>query len=61
MALRKLEKRNYGGKSPVSINIRISILILLYQGIRETRRITHLHDSAHFTIPLNVCSALSDF
>ena len=28
-------------------------LILLYQGILEARRITHLHGSAHFTIPLS--------
>ena len=38
-------------------NIKISILlkkglILLCQSILETRRITHLHGSAHFTIPL---------
>ena len=34
-------------------NIKIPILlILLCQSILETRRITHLHGSAHFTIPL---------
>ena len=31
-------------------NIKISIL--------EMRRITHLHDSAHFTIPLSILSIL---
>ena len=57
MALRKLGRRNYGGKSPVSIkyqNVHIfkEELILSCQSILETRRITHLHGSAHFTIPL---------
>ena len=57
MVLRKLERRNYGGKLPVSIkyqnfNSFKEGLILLCQSILETRRITHLHDSAHFTIPL---------
>ena len=28
-------------------------LILLHQSILERRRISHLHGSAHFTIPLN--------
>ena len=55
MALRKLERRNYGGKCPVSIkyqnlNSFKEGLILLCQSILETRRITHLNDSAHFTI-----------
>ena len=58
MALRKLE-RNYGGKSPASIkyqNLHFfkEGLILLCQSILETRRITHLRGSAHFTIPLKV-------
>ena len=58
MALRKLERRNYGGKSPVSIKYQNlhsfkERLILLGQSILETRRITHLHGSARFTIPLN--------
>ena len=57
MALRKLERRNYGGKSPVSIkyqNLHFfkEGLILSCQSILEIRRITHLHGSAHFTIPL---------
>ena len=57
MVLRKLERRNYGGEWPVSIkyeNLHSSKegLILLCQSILETRRITHLHGSAHFTIPL---------
>ena len=55
MALRKLEKRNYGGKLPVSIKYQIfhsfkEWLILLCQSVLETRRITHLDGSAHFTI-----------
>ena len=33
-------------------------LILLCQSILETRRTTHLHGSAHFTIPLNIASTL---
>ena len=57
MALRKLEMRNYGGKLPVSIKYQNlhsfkEGLILLCQSILETRRIIHLHGSAHFTIPL---------
>ena len=57
MVLRKLKMRNYGGKSPVTIkyqNLHIlkEGLILLCQSILETRRITHLHGPAHFTIPL---------
>ena len=56
MALRKLERRNYGRKWPVSIKYQNlhpfkEGLILLCQSILETR-ITHLHGSAHFTIPL---------
>ena len=61
MALRKLERRNHGGKSPVSIKYQNlhtynEGLILLCQSILEMRRITHLHGSAHFTIPLKVQS-----
>ena len=57
MALRKLESRNYGRKWPLSIkyhNLHTfkEGLILLCQSVLETRRITHLHGSAHFTIPL---------
>ena len=59
MALRKLERRNYGGKSLVSIKYQNlhsfkKGLILLCQSILETRRIIHLNGSAHFTIPLTV-------
>ena len=59
MALHKLERRKYGGKSPVSIKYQNlhsfkEGLILLCQSILETRRITHLHGSAHITIPLRV-------
>ena len=57
MALRKLERRNYGGKWPVSIKYQNlhsfnKELILSCQSTLETRRITHLHGSAHFTVPL---------
>ena len=57
MALCKLERRNYGGKWPMSIKYQNlhsfkEGLILLYQGILEARRIAHLHGSAHFSIPL---------
>ena len=59
MALRKLVRSNYGGKSPVSIKYENlhsfnEVVILLYQGILETRRISHLPGSAHFTIPLKL-------
>ena len=55
MALRNLESRNYGGKWPASIKYQNlhsfnKGLIILWQSILE--RITHLHGSAHFTIPL---------
>ena len=57
MALRKLEMRNYGGKSPLSIkhqNLHSfkKRVILLCQSILETERITHLHGSAHFAVPV---------
>ena len=57
MALRKLEKINYGGKWPLSIKYQNfhsfkEELFVLCQSILETRRITHLYGSAHFTIPL---------
>ena len=57
MALHKPERRNYWGKLSVSIKYQSlhtfkEGLILLCQSILETRRITHLHGSAHFTIPL---------
>ena len=59
MALRKLERRNYGGKSPVSIKYQNlhsfkEELILLCQSIFERRRIAHLHSSAQFTISLSL-------
>ena len=58
MELRKLERRNYGGKYPVSIKYQNlhsfkEGLSLLCQSILETSRTAHLHGSAHFTIPLN--------
>ena len=57
MALHNRVRRNYGGKSPVSIRYQNfhsfkEGMILLCQSIFETRRITHLHGSALFTIPL---------
>ena len=63
MALRELERRNYGGKWPVSIKYQNlhsfkEGLILLCQSILEMRRITHLHGSAHLTIPLKSLSIL---
>ena len=59
MVLHKLEKRNYEGKSLVSIKYQNlhsfkEGLILLCQSILEMRGITHLHGSAHFKIPLQV-------
>ena len=61
MVLHKLERINYGGKWLVSIKYQNlhsfkEGLILLCQSILETRRITHLHGSAHFAIPLKGCS-----
>ena len=57
MALRKLERINHGRKWPVSIKYQNlhsfkEGLIFVCQSILETRRITHFHGSAHFTIPL---------
>ena len=59
MVLCKLERKNYGRKLPVSIKYQNLCtfkegLILLCQSILETRKITHLHDSVHFTIPLKI-------
>ena len=66
MALRKLGRRNYGGKSPVSIKYQNlhtfkEELILLCQTILETRRITHSNSSAHFTIPSKEISINCNF
>ena len=57
MALRKLERRNYGGESLLSIKYQNlhsfkKRLILLCQSILEMRQITHLHGTARFKIPL---------
>ena len=51
--------RNYGGKSPVSIKYENLYsfkkgVILLCQSILETRRISHLHGSVLFAVPLKV-------
>ena len=59
MALRKLVRSNYGKKSSVSIKYENlhsfkEGMILLCQTILETRRVSHLPGSAHFTIPLIV-------
>ena len=54
MALRKLVRRNYGGKSPVSIKYQNlhsfkEEVIFLCWSILEKRRISHLHGLALFT------------
>ena len=59
MALRKIVRRNYGRRSPVSIKYKNlnsfnKGVILLYQSILETRSGSHWHGSALFTIPLNL-------
>ena len=66
MALRKLERRNHDGKWAMSIKYQYlhsfkEGLILLCRSILETRRITHLHGSAHFTIPLTTLSSSKIF
>ena len=68
MALHKLERRNYGRTSLVSIKYQNlhsfkEELVLLSQSILETRKITHLHGSVHFTIPLKLqtLKALTEF
>ena len=57
MVLHKLERGNYGRKWLASIKYQNfhsfkEGLILLCHNTVEMRRITHLHGSAHFTIPL---------
>ena len=57
MALRKLVRSNYDGKLPVSIKHENfhsfkERVILLCPSILQTRRISHLHGSALFTVPL---------
>ena len=59
MVLRKLLRRNYGGKLLVSIKYQNlhsfkEGLILLRQSILQMRRMTHLHGSAVFIIPLKL-------
>ena len=59
MALRKLVRRNYGRKLPVSIKYQNlhsfkQGVIRLCQSIVETRRISHLHGSAPIAIPLSI-------
>ena len=59
MVLRKLERINFGEKCPVSIKYQNfhsfkERLILLCQSIVKTRKVTHLHGSDHFTIPLSM-------
>ena len=61
MALHKLIRRNYGRKLLVSIKYQNlhsfkEGVILLCQSTLETRRISHLHVSALFTIPLTCIS-----
>ena len=59
MALRKLVRSNYGEKSLGVSNMKMPILlkkgvILLCQSNLDTKRISHLPGSPHFTIPLNI-------
>ena len=59
MALRKLLRRYYSGKSPKCIKFQNlhsfkEGMILLCQSILETRIISRLHDSAFYTIPLKL-------
>ena len=66
MALHKLERRYYGRKSQVSIKYQNlhsfkEGLIVLCQNILEKRRITHLHGSAHFAIPLDLSNMINIF
>ena len=61
MALRKLVRRNYGGKPLLSTRYQIihsfkEGLILLCKCILEKRRITHLPGSSHFTMSLRILS-----
>ena len=62
MALHKLLRRHYDGNSLVSIryqnlNSFQEGMILLCQGIFETRRIPNLHGSAFITVPLTILLA----
>ena len=64
MALHKLVRSNYGRKLPVSIKYENlhsfkEGVILLCQSILETKKISHLHGSTLFTIPLRTKVALS--
>ena len=57
MAPHRLVRINYGGKLPVSIEYQNlhsfkEVMIHLSQSILEKRRISRLHGSALFTIPL---------
>ena len=57
MAQHKLVRSNYVGKSPVSpkyenLHSVKEGVILICQSILEIRRMSHLHGSALFTIPL---------
>ena len=65
MTLHKLERRNYGRRSLVSIiyqNLHSfkEEMILLCKSIIEKRRMPHLHGSALFTIPLNTLAKLME-
>ena len=56
-----MSETSYGGKSPVSIKYENlhsfkEGVILLCKSIFETRRISHLHGSPLFTIPLSLIS-----
>ena len=63
MVLRKLERRNYNEKWPVSVKYQNlhsfkEGLILLCQSILETRRVTHLYVLAHIAIPSSILDCL---
>ena len=63
MVLQKPERRNYGGRSLLSIiyqNLHSfkEEMILLCKSIIEKRRMPHLCGSALFTIPLNTLAKL---
>ena len=59
MTLHKPVRRNYSGKLPVGIKYQNLYsfreeVILLCQSILEMKRISHLHGSPLFTIPLTL-------
>ena len=62
----KLVRRNYSGKLSVSIkyqNLHFfkEGMIHFCQSILETRRISHLHGSAFFSVPLTIANTICSF